>query len=156
MVPVPGLFSLAEAICREDGCINFFAGPTDHHMMGALNLYRIHYDGIHVVGTAGSIPEDMTDVIRLMEEGRINAGVMVSHIMGLNAVEQTLYAMDTPNGAKKVCYNDLDLPLIALDDLPELGKTDALYQTLAELVTKNNGSWSAEAEAYLLEHGKKI
>ena len=156
MVPVPGLFSLAEAICREDGCINFFAGPTDHHMMGALNLYRIHYDGIHVVGTAGSIPEDMTDVIRLMEEGRINAGVMVSHIMGLNAVEQTLYAMDTPNGAKKVCYNDLDLPLIALEDLPELGKTNALYQTLAELVAKNDGTWSAEAEAYLLEHGKKL
>ena len=156
MVPVPALFSLAEAICREDGCINFFAGPTDHHMMGALNLYRIHYDGIHVVGTAGSIPEDMTDVIRLIEEGKINAGVMVSHIMGLNAVEEALYAMNVPNGAKKVCYNELDLPLIALEDLPELGKTNALFHQLARLVEKNNDSWSAEAETYLLEHGKKL
>lgn len=156
MVPVPELFTLAEAICREDGCINFFAGPTDHHMMGALNLYRIHYDGIHVVGTAGSIPQDMTDVIRLIEEGKINAGVMVSHIMGLNAVKEALFAMDKPNGAKKVCYNALDLPLIALADLPELGKTNPLYQALAEIVEKNNGSWCAEAEAYLLEHGKKL
>ena len=156
MVPVPELFSLAEAICREDGCINFFAGPTDHHMMGALNLYRIHYDGIHVVGTAGSIPEDMTDVIRLIEDGKINAGGMVSHIMGLGAVEDALFAMGTPNGAKKVCYNALDLPLIALEDLPELGKTNELFNQLAKLVEKNHGSWSEEAEAYLLEHGKKL
>ena len=156
MVPVPELFTLAEAICREDGCINFFAGPTDHHMMGALNLYRIHYDGIHVVGTAGSIPEDMIDVIRLIEDSKINAGVMVSHIMGLNAVKEALFAMDKPNGAKKVCYNELDLPLIALADLPELGKTNPLYKTLSEIVEKNNGSWSAEAEAFLLEHGKRL
>ena len=110
MVPVPALFTLAEKICREDGCVNFFAGPPVHEMQGSLNLYRVHYDGIHVVGTAGSIPVDMTDVISLIEQNKINAGAIVSHILGLNAVKETLFAMEKPSGAKKVCYNELDLP----------------------------------------------
>ena len=156
MVPVAALFTLAEKICKEDGCINFFAGPVKHELPGALNLYRVHYDGIHVVGTAGSIPEDMTDVIRLIENDSIRAGALVSHILGLNAVPETLYAMETPNGAKKVCYNELDIPLVAISDLEELGKKDPLYQVLWEIVREHDGLWCAEAEKYLLENAPKI
>ena len=156
MVPVPALFSMAEKICREDGCINFFAGPVSHDMPGSLNLYRVHYDGIHVVGTAGSIPQDMTDVIELIEGGKIHAGALVSHILGLNAAADTLFAMEKPNGAKKVCYNELDLPLIAIADLKELGKDNQMYAVLAEIVEKNGGLWCAEAEKYLLEHAPRI
>ena len=156
MVPVPELFTMAEAICRFDGCINFFAGPAVHNMQGSLNLYRVHYDGIHVVGTAGSIPVDMVDVIKLLEKDAINAGALVSHILGMNAVIDTLYAMETPNGAKKVCYNELDIPLIAIADLPELGKTNPMYARLAEIVAANDGLWCAEAEKYLLENAPRI
>jgi len=156
MVPVPELFTQAEKICREDGCINFFAGPVVHDLPGALNLYRVHYDGIHVVGTAGSIPEDMTDVIALIEGSKINPGAVVSHILGLNAAADTLFAMEKPNGAKKVCYNELDLPLIAIADLEELGKNNALYRVLADIVKKNGGLWCAEAEQYLLENAPRL
>ena len=156
MVPVPELFTMAEAICRFDGCINFFAGPAVHDMQGSLNLYRVHYDGIHVVGTAGSIPVDMVDVIKLLEKDAINAGALVSHILGMNAVIDTLYAMEKPNGAKKVCYNELDIPLIAIADLPELGKTNPMYARLAEIVAANDGLWCAEAEKYLLENAPRI
>ena len=156
MVPVAGLFTLAERICREDGCVNFFAGPPIHDLQGSLNLYRVHYDGIHVVGTAGSIPEDTVDTIKLIEENKINPGAIVSHILGLNAAVDTVFAMGTPNGAKKVCYNHLDLPLIAIDDLPELGKTDPLYKALADIVSANGGIWCAEAEEYLLANAPKI
>ena len=156
MVPVPALFNLAEKICCEDGCVNFFAGPPVHDLQGSLNLYRVHYDGIHVVGTAGSIPADMTDIISLIEKDKINAGAIVSHILGLNAVKETLFAMEKPNGAKKVCYNHLDIPLIAIADLEELGKTNELYRELAKIVNKNNGLWCAEAEEYLLSNAPKI
>ncbi len=156
MVPVPALFNMAERICREDGCVNFFAGPPVHDMQGSLNLYRVHYDGIHVVGTAGSIPEDTIETIHLIEEQRINPGAIVSHILGLNAVIDTLYAMEKPTGAKKVCYNELDLPLIAIDDLEELGKDNELYAKLAEIVKHNGGLWCAEAEAYLLANAPRI
>lgn len=156
MVPVPALFSMAEEICREDGCINFFAGPANHNMPGSLNLYRVHYDGIHVVGTAGSIPEDMLDVLQLIEEKKINAGALVSHILGMAAAPETLFAMATPNGAKKVCYNELDIPLIAIADLPELGKTNEMYARLAKIVEENGGIWCAEAERYLLAHAPRL
>ncbi len=156
MVPVPALFNMAEKICKEDGCINFFAGPPVHDLQGSLNLYRVHYDGIHVVGTAGSIPQDMCDVLHLMETGRIEPGAIVSHILGLNAAADTIFAMEKPSGAKKVCYNDLDIPLIAIADLEELGKTDPLYAKLAEIVNANDGLWCVEAEKYLLEHAPRL
>lgn len=156
MVPVPALFNLAERICREDGCVNFFAGPPIHDLQGSLNLYRLHYEGIHVVGTAGSIPEDMEDIIGLIEKDKINAGAIVSHILGLNAVRETLFAMEKPNGAKKVCYNELDLPLIAISDLEELGKDNELYRELAKIVKAHGGLWNAEAEKYLLENAPRI
>lgn len=156
MVPVPALFSMSEQICREDGCINFFAGPPVHDLPGSLNLYRVHYGGIHVVGTAGSIPEDMLDVLQLVKEKRINAGALVSHILGMKAVPDALFAMEKPDGAKKVCYNELDIPLIAIADLEELGKTDKLYAKLAEIVKNNGGVWCAAAESYLLEHAPRF
>lgn len=156
MVPVPALFTLAEEICKFDGCINFFAGPTNHGLMGSLNLYRVHYDGIHVVGTAGSIPQDMVDAIALIEQNKLKPGALVSHILGLNAASEALFAMATPNGAKKVCYNHLDLPLIAISELGELGKTNPLYKKLDEIVKANDGLWCAEAEEYLLANAPKI
>lgn len=156
MVPVPALFTMAEKISREDGCINFFAGPPVHDMPGSLNLYRVHYDGIHVVGTAGSIPEDMTDILDLVKDNKINAGALVSHILGMKAVPETLFAMEKPNGAKKVCYNELDIPLVAIDDLAELGKTDPMYAELAAIVKNNGGLWCTEAEKYLLENAPRL
>ena len=155
MVPVPALFTMAEQICREDGCVNFFAGPPIHDMQGSLNLYRVHYDGIHVVGTAGSIPEDTVDTIKLIEQNAINPGAIVSHILGLEPVMDTIYAMERPSGAKKVCYPSLDIPLVAIDELAELGKTDPLWAALAEIVERNGGLWCAEAEKYLLENAPK-
>lgn len=156
MVPVPALFTMAEKICREDGCINFFAGPPVHDLPGSLNLYRVHYDGIHVVGTAGSIPLDMCDVLQLMESKRIEPGALVSHILGLNAAADTIFAMEKPSGAKKVCYNELDLPLIAIADLEELGKTNELYRQLDLLVKKHGGMWNPEAEEYLLANAPRL
>ena len=116
----------------------------------------MHYDGIHVVGTAGSIPEDMTDIITLIEEEKINPGALVSHILGLNAVSDTLFAMEKPSGAKKVCYTGIDIPMVAIDEFAELGKTDPLYRELDRIVKENGGLWCAEAEKYLLENGPKL
>ena len=156
MVPVPELFTMAEQICREDGCVNFFAGPAVKDIQGSVNLYRIHYDGIHVVGTAGSIPVDTVDTIKLIEEQKINPGVIVSHIMGLGECIKATIALEKPDGAKKVCYSGLDIPYIAVNELGKWGESDPLYKTLAEIVERNGGIWCAEAEKYLLEKAPKI
>ena len=98
----------------------------------------------------------LLDSFDLIERGVINPGVMVSHILGMAAVPDTIYAMEHANGAKKVCYNALDLPLVALSDFAELGKTDPLYARLDELVKSHGNVWCPEAEAYLLAHAKRI
>ncbi len=151
MVPVPELISMSEQIAAFDGCINFFAGPAKHNFPGTINMYRVHYDGIHMLGSAGSIPEDTIDTIKLIEDKIIDPAVMVSHIMGINAVEDAIYGMERPSGAKKVCYNSVDMPLTAISDFDRLGKTDPFFAKLAEIVDNNNGLWCAEAEKYLLD-----
>ena len=156
MVPVGTLFTLAGDIAAEDGCVNFFAGPADHSLRGGINLYRVHYDGIHIVGTAGSIPEDTVDTIKLIESGAIDPSIMVSHILGLNDYRETIMAMAHPNGAKKVCYTHLDIPLTALEDFAEKGKTDPMFKVLAEITEAHGGLWCGEAENYLLEHARRL
>ncbi len=156
MVPVPALFTMAETIAGIDGCVNFFAGPANHGLMGALNLYRIHYDGVHVVGTAGSTTQDTWDTIHLIETGVLDPSIMVSHIMGLNAAKEAVFAMEHPSGAKKVCYSALDLPIIALSEFAERGETDPMFRELDRLVKENGGLWSAKAEEYLLANAPKI
>ena len=155
MVPVANLLTMAEKIAAFDGCINFFAGPAVHDLQGSLNLYRVHYDGIHLVGTAGSIPVDMTDVIHLIEQGAINPSVMVSHLLGMDEVPATVMAMEHPSGAKKICYNELDIPLVALDEMAELGKTNPLWAKLDEIVKANGGLWCPAAEEYLLANAPR-
>ncbi len=156
MVASPVIFSMAEQICREDGCINFFAGPAVHDLPGSLNLYRVHYDGIHVVGTAGSIPEDTVEVIRLIEQNKIDPSALISHIMGLKDAPNAIFGMEKPNGIKKVCYPHLDIPMIAVDELAQWGRKDPLYAELAEIVQRRGGNWCAEAESYLLAHAPRI
>ena len=156
MVPVASLMTMAEQICGFDGCINFFAGPPVHDLQGSLNLYRVHYDGIHLVGTAGSIPEDTVDTIKLIEDGVINPAVMVSHVLGLNAVPEVINAMGTPSGVKKIAYSHIDIPNVALSDIPELAKTDAMWAKINEIMEANGGLWCSEAEKYLLENAPKL
>ena len=55
-------------------------------------------------------------------------------------------------GGKKLIYTHIDLPLTAIADFTALGETDDRFKALDTLVKQNNGLWSAEAEAYLLEH----
>ena len=156
MVPVAPLLTMAEQICGFDGCINFFAGPPIHDLQGSLNLYRVHYDGIHLVGTAGSIPEDTVDTIKLIEDGIINPAVMVSHVLGLNAVPEVIDAMGTPSGVKKIAYSHIDIPNVALSDIPELAKSDAMWARINEIMEANGGLWCSEAEKYLLENAPKL
>ncbi len=155
MVPVGSLLTMAEEIAGFDGSINFFAGPPVHNLQGSLNLYRVHYEGIHLVGTAGSIPSDMNEIIDLIERRVINPGVMVSHILGLGSVPEAIFGMEKPSGSKRICYNELDIPMVALTDFAELGKTDPMWKTLDEIVKRNGGLWCTEAEQYLLAHAPR-
>jgi len=146
----------ADAVLGRDGCLNFFAGPTDKSFSAKFNFYNVHYAGTHIVGTSGGNTEDMRDALELMSQGRIDPCVMVTHIGGLTAAKETTMHLPDIPGGKKLLYTQLDLPLVAIADFAERGNEDPLYAELAEACDKNNGLWSLEAEKILLEKGPKL
>lgn len=155
MAPVRPLVEQADAILAKDGCLNFFAGPNKTDFSATLNFYNVHYASHHIVGTSGGNTEDMRDSLTLMEQRKINPVSMITHIGGMDAVPQTV--IDLPNipGGKKLIYVDIKLPLVAIADFGTLAEKDPLFKGLHELVTKNNGLWSPEAEKYLLANGPR-
>ncbi|MBQ4269819.1 MAG: L-sorbose 1-phosphate reductase, partial [Clostridia bacterium] len=129
-----------------------FAGPTDKTFSAKFNFYNVHYARRHVVGTSGSTPEDMRDIVRFIGEKRIKPSVMITHIGGIDAAIDTTLRLPKIAGGKKLIYTHINLPLTALADFAELGKTDGRFAVLSEIVAKNNGLWCAEAEKYLLQN----
>ncbi len=156
MAPVKPVVEQADRILAKGGCMNFFAGPTNPQFSAEINFYDIHYAFHHIVGTSGGNTEDMRISLDLMEKGRINPAVMITHVGGLDAVVETTLNLPKIPGGKKLIYTNISMPLTALDDLAELGRNDTLYAELARLVAANKGLWSEAAEKYLLENAKKI
>lgn len=150
--PVPAVVELGDAILGFDGCLNFFAGPLDKKFSANFNFYNVHYQQHHVAGTSGSVPEDMHDIVRLINEKRIDPAVMITHIGGIDAAIDTTLRLPEIEGGKKLIYTHIELPLTAIAEFAKLGETDERFKILDELVKKNNGLWSAEAEAYLLKN----
>ena len=149
--PVPAVVTLGDAILAFDGCLNFFAGPMDKAFSAPINFYNVHYAQHHYAGTSGSTPDDMKDIVRLIGEGRIDPAVMVTHVGGIDAAIDTTLNLPKIPGGKKLIYTGVNMPLTAIADFAALGEKDARFKTLAELVAKNNGLWSAEAERFVLE-----
>ena len=154
--PVRPLVEQADEILAYDGCLNFFAGPTDSRFKAEFNFFNVHYNATHVVGTCAGNTNDMRDAVRLFAEGKLNPAAMVTHIGGLDAVVETTLNLPKIPGGKKLIYNQISLPLVALWDLEEKGKDDPLLCELAKIVKAHNGLWCTEAEKYLLANAKPI
>ena len=51
--PITPVVEMASDILGRDGCLSFFAGPTDPTFSARLNYYDVHYNSTHVIGTTG-------------------------------------------------------------------------------------------------------
>ena len=154
--PVKPLIEQAGDILGFDGCLNFFAGPTDPQFKAPFNWYNVHYLYTHVVGTSGGNNDDLREAIEMMSAGKLNPAALVTHIGGLNAVVDTVLNLPSIPGGKKLIYNHIDLPLTAIADFEEKGKTDPLFAELDKICKAHNNLWSAEAERYLLANAKPL
>lgn len=158
--PVKPVVEMGDKILARDGCLNFFAGPTNPDFSAEFNFYNVHYASTHVVGTSGGNTADMLESIAMMEQKKLDPASMITHIGGLDAAAETTLHLTEIRGAKKLIYTHISLPLTELDSLHELAKTEGKYQSLyaelAELVAANNGLWSADAEKYLLANADAI
>jgi L-sorbose 1-phosphate reductase len=153
--PVKPVVEQADAILAFDGCLNFFAGPSDPNFSAMFNFYNVHYGYTHVVGTSGGNNDDMVEALHLMAKGLDPAG-LVTHIGGLNAViEATCHLPEIPGG-KKLIYTHIEMPLTPIADFAKLGEASTVYKELAAICDKNMGLWSVEAETYLLANAGKL
>jgi len=149
--PVKPVVEQGDAILAFDGCLNFFAGPSDPNFSAMFNFYNVHYAYTHVVGTSGGNTDDMVEALDMMSKG-LDPARLVTHIGGLGAViEATKHLPEIPGG-KKLIYTHVDMPLTPISDFAKLGETNGVYKTLAEMCDRNLGLWSVEAEAFLLKN----
>jgi len=154
--PVKEVVEQGDGILAKDGCLNFFAGPSDPKFSAMLNFYNVHYASTHIVGTSGGNTQDMIESLQMMEKNLINPAAMITHIGGLNSVVNTTLTLPGIPGGKKLIYTNIEMELTAISDFAKKGKIDPLFTHLAKIVEKNNGLWSAEAEKYLLKNAKSI
>ncbi|MBR2500395.1 MAG: zinc-binding dehydrogenase [Clostridia bacterium] len=146
--PVKPVVEMGDKILGKDGCLNFFAGPTNPAFSAEFNFYNVHYASTHIVGTSGGNTDDMIESIKMMEKGLIDPSAMVTHIGGIDAIVETTLNLPKIPGGKKLIYVNIDMPLTAIADFDK--SDDPVIKELASIVAKNNGLWCAEAEKYLL------
>jgi threonine dehydrogenase-like Zn-dependent dehydrogenase len=149
--PVKPVVEQGGAILGQDGCLNFFAGPTDKKFSAMFNFYNVHYASTHVVGTSGGNTQDMREALELSANGTINPSSMVTHVGGLDSVVETTLNLPNIPGGKKLIYTGISMPLTAIEDFEKEG-----YGELADICKRNKGLWCKEAEDYLLTHSKPL
>ncbi len=154
MAPVKPVVEQGDALLGKDGCLNFFAGPTDHRFSASFNFYNVHYNFTHIVGTSGGNNDDMREALDMMARGILNPTAMVTHVGGLDSVIGATLNLDKIPGGKKLIYTHISMPLTAIDDFDK--QDSPLFKSLAEITKRNGGFWSAEAEKFLLDHGTPI
>ena len=156
MAAVPALLSQCSSLLAYDGCLNFFAGPKDKDLAASFNFYNVHYMLHHVAANSGSLVCDMVDSVDWIGKGILHPEVMVTHVGGLDsAADATLNLVKVPGG-KRLVYTHVSMPMTAIADFAEKGKTDPLFAALDRICAAHNGLWSKEAEDCLLANALKV
>jgi L-sorbose 1-phosphate reductase len=154
--PVRSVVEMGDRILGFDGCLNFFAGPSDTDFRAEMNFYNVHYAFTHIVGTSGGNTDDMNEALEMMASGRLNPAAMITHVGGLDAVIDTTKRLPDIPGGKKLIYTNISLPLTAIEDFEKLGRIDTCFRELHRVLKDNDFIWSSEAEKFLLENARPI
>ena len=153
---VPALITQCSDLLAFGGCLNFFAGPTDQKLSAPFNFYNIHYMNHHIVANSGGDVKDMADSVDWIGKGYLHPEVMITHVGGLPSAAQATLDLPVVPGGKRLVYTHVDLPMVAIADFAEKGRTDPFYAKLAEFCAAANGLWCKEAEDYLLANAPKV
>lgn len=148
--PVKPVVEMGDQILGKDGCLNFFAGPTNPAFSAEFNFYNVHYASTHIVGTSGGNTDDLIESIKMMEEGKLNPAMMITHVGGIDSIIETTLNLPKIPGGKKLAYMNINMPMTAIADFAT--SDDEVLRKIAKIVEKNNGIWCKEAEDYLLSH----
>ena len=153
---VPELITQCSDLLGFGGCLNFFAGPTDQRLMAPFNFYNVHYLMHHVVANSGGDVKDMADSVDWIGRGYLHPEVMITHVGGLDSAAEATFDMLKIPGGKRLVYTHVNMPMTAIEDFAERGKTDPFFAELDRICSTNNGLWCKEAEDYLLANAPKV
>jgi threonine dehydrogenase-like Zn-dependent dehydrogenase len=149
--PIKPLAELGDGLLAFDGCMNFFAGPSDANFKALINLYNCHYTGTHIMGSTGGNTGDLKEALKLSASKKLRPAVMVSHVCGMDAIAGTTARLPEIRAGKILSYTHINLPLTAIEDFGKPGGTDPLFSELRESCAAHGGLWNAEAEGILLD-----
>ena len=153
---VPALITQCSDLLGFGGCLNFFAGPTDQHLMASFNFYNVHYLMHHVVANSGGDVKDMADSVDWIGKGYLHPEVMITHVGGLDSAAQATFDMLKVPGGKRLVYTHVNMPMTAISDFAERGRTNPFFAELDRLCAANNGLWCKAAEDYLLANAPRV
>ena len=153
---VPALITQCSDLLGFGGCLNFFAGPTDQHLMANFNFYNVHYLMHHVVANSGGDVKDMADSVDWIGKGYLHPEVMITHVGGLDSAAQATFDMLKVPGGKRLVYTHVNMPMTAISYFAEKGKADPFFAELDRICSANKGLWCKDAEDYLLANAPKV
>ena len=156
LAPVKPVIEQGDRLLGIDGCLNFFAGPTNTDFSANFNFYNVHYAATHIVGTSGGNNDDMREALDKMSKGVLTPVAMITHVGGMDSVIDSTLNLPNIPGGKKLIYTHIKMPLTAISDFEEKGKTDQFFNGLAKITAESGGFWSADAEKYVLDNAEKI
>jgi L-iditol 2-dehydrogenase len=91
----------AIALAAKGGVVNVFAGMPKGETL-ALDLRRVHYDEVRVVGSFGYGPEDFREAFELLAAGALPLDGFVTDRVPLEGVEDALKRGAAHEGIKTV------------------------------------------------------
>ena len=89
--------------------------------------------------TSGGNIDDMREAVKLIEAKKVNAGKVVSHILGLNDAAETTLNLPQIIGGKKLVYTGKNMPLTSLSELMSREQDSPLLQELQAILRKTDG-----------------
>ena len=110
----------------------------------------------HIVANSGGDVKDMADSVDWIGRCYLHPEVMITHVGGLPSAAQATLDLPTVPGGKRLVYTHVDMPMTAIADFAEKGRTDPFYAELDRLCSANSGLLCKAAEDYLLAHAPKI
>jgi hypothetical protein len=110
----------------------------------------------HVVANSGGDVKDMADSVEWIGKGYLHPEVMITHVGGLDSAAEATFDMLKIPGGKRLVYTHVNMPMTAIVDFAEKGKSDPFFAGLDRICKANKGLWCKDAEDYLLANAPKV
>ena len=100
---VPSVHEEAQKVAAKRGRISLFGGiPGDGK--GYLDSNLIHYKELQVFGVHATTPGYMKEIMKMMEDGELDAKKYIEKIVALDDVERGFFSIRDDNTMKVVIH----------------------------------------------------